>query len=375
MHCDYSSGERQTITYKGLNYGCSLETISIEFLCPKFTSANEFLPCKITVNSQLLPERKPEVPQTFTRKLQIMSTIPPFVAVAGATGNVGRLISTSLRARNVTVKALVREGTDPERTEPLRKAGVTVAETDLNDSTVLAKELLGATAVISALSGLRDTILGSQKALLDGAVAAKVPRFIPSDFGLDFTKTEPGSNRNMDLRRDFHKMLDESGIAWTSILNGAFMDMLAGEIPIINDRFHRVLYWGSDEQKLDFTACKDVAAYTAAVAVDPNPTPRLLRIAGDVVSAKDLARIAADVKGGSYSTLWVGSTGFLAWMASFMRWLGVGGGEQEVFPAWQGMQYTVNMFSGAGKLDPLDNNRYPDLKWTKVGDILAQKAS
>lgn len=298
-----------------------------------------------------------------------------FVAVAGATGKMGRLIAKSLRARNVTVKALVREGTDPKRTELLQKAGVIVTETDLNDSTVLAKELLGATAVVSALSGLSDTILGSQKALLDGAVAAKVPRFIPSDFGLDFTKTEPGSNRNMDLRREFHKILDQSGIAWTSILNGAFMDMLAGEVPIINDRFHRVLYWGRDEQLLDFTSCEDVAAYTAAVAADPNPTPRLLRIAGDVVSAKDLARIASDLNGRPYSTLWVGSTGFLAWMASIMRRFGIGGGEQEVFPAWQGMQYTVNMFSGAGKLDPLDNDRYPELKWTKVRELLARKDS
>lgn len=83
-----------------------------------------------------------------------MSTITSFVAVAGATGNMGRLISTSLRARNVTVKALVREGTDPKRTEPLREAGIIVAETDLNDSTVLAKDLLGATAVVLALSGV-----------------------------------------------------------------------------------------------------------------------------------------------------------------------------------------------------------------------------
>lgn len=304
-----------------------------------------------------------------------MSTNTPFVAVAGATGNMGRLISTSLRARNATVKALVREGTDPKRTELLRKAGVMVAETDLNDPTVLAKELLGATAVVSALSGLRDTVLGSQKALLDGAVAAKVPRFIPSDFGLDFTKTEPGSNRNMDWRREFHTILDESGIAWTSVLNGGFMDLLAGDMPLINDRFHRVLYWDSDEQLLDFTTCEDVAAYTAAVATDPNPTPRLLRIAGDSVSAKDLARIAGDVKGAPYSTLWVGSTGFLARMARFMRWFGIGGGEQAVFPAWQGMQYTVNMFSGAGKLNPLDNDRYPDMKWTKVREILARQAS
>lgn len=110
---------------------------------------------------------------------------------------------------------------------------------------------------------------------------------------------------------------------------------------------------------MDFTTCEDVAVYTAAVAADPNPNPRLLRIAEDVVSAKDLACIASDLKCEPYSTFWVGSTGFLAWMASFLRWLGVGGGEQAVFPAWQSMQYTVNMFSGAGKLDPLDNDRIP----------------
>ncbi len=34
-------------------------------------------------------------------------------------------------------------------------------------------------------------------------------------------------------------------------------------------------------------------------------------------------------------------------------------------PTWQGMQYMVNMFSGAGKLEPLDNDRYPELTWTK----------
>lgn len=302
-----------------------------------------------------------------------MSDNSPFVAVAGATGNLGRLISQRLRARNVTVKALIREGTDPKRTEPLREAGVIVVETDIDDSTVLAKELLGATAVVSALSGLRHTILGSQKALLDGAVAAKVPRFIPSDYGIDFTKTKPGSNRNMDWRREFHQMLDASGIAWTSILNGGFMNLLAAELPLINDRFRRVIYWNSDEQLLDFTTCEDVAEYTAAVATDPNPTPRLLRIAGDVVSAKDLARITSDLKGRSYSTIWVGSTGFLAWMASVMRRFGIGGGEEAVFPAWQGMQYTVNMFSGAGKLEPLDNDRYPDMKWTKVRELLARK--
>lgn len=103
--------------------------------------------------------------------------------------------------------------------------------------------------------------------------------------------------------------------------------------------------------------------------------PKFLRIAGDVVTPKDLADIATRVKGVPYSTLWVGSTGFLSGMAGMMRRFGIGGSEKDVFPAWQGMQYIVNMFSGAGKLDTLDNDRYPELKWTRIEQLLAQQKS
>lgn len=260
----------------------------------------------------------------------------PFVAVAGATGQLGRVIATNLRQRNVQVKALVRPGTAPARTEALRAAGVTVAEADLGDVAALTENMQGATCVVSALNGLQDTMHGTQGALLDAAVAARVPRFIPSDYSLDFTKTRPGSNRNLDLRREFHARLDESGIAWTSVLNGGFMDLLGGGAPLINDSLKRVLYWGSDAQKLNFTTIADTAAYTAAVAADPNPTPRFLRIAGDTFSARELAEIVSRVRGVTYSTLWVGSAGFLEGASSFMRRFSIGGGEKDVFPAWQG---------------------------------------
>lgn len=299
----------------------------------------------------------------------------PFVAVAGATGQLGRLVAMSLRGRNVSVKALVRPGTAPSRTESLRNAGVTVAEADLSDVPALTKEVQGASCVVSALNGLGDTMLGTQKALLDAAVAASVPRFIPSDFSLDFTKTEPGSNRNLDLRREFHKQLDESGIQWTSILNGGFMELLAGTAPLINHSLRRVLYWNSANQELDFTTIPDTAAYTAAAAADTKPTPRFLRIAGDTFTPNDLAAIVSRVQGAPYSTLWVGSAGFLQGSSNLMRRFSIGGGEQDIFPAWQGMQYMANMFSGAGKLDPLDNDRYPDLKWTKVEGFLDQQGS
>lgn len=294
---------------------------------------------------------------------------PPFVAVAGAAGGLGQLVALALVKRGATVKALVRPNTDPSRTEKLRNAGVIITPVDLSAVPTLTRELTGATCVVSTLQGLRDVIHTAQGQLLDASVAAKVPRFIPSDFSLDFTKTKPGSNRNLDLRREFHAILRKSGIAWTSILNGGFMDLMIGDSPMINHKAHKVAYIGSTTQLLDFTTMVDTAAYTAAVATDQNPAPNFLRIASDTVSIDDIAQAQTNVQGVTYKPSWMGTVGSTQVMIRVMQLFG---GQNDVFPAWQGMQYMENMFSGEGKLDPLDNNRYPDVKWTKIEDFFRE---
>lgn len=295
----------------------------------------------------------------------------PFVAIAGASGHMGKLIALALRKRNVVVKALVRPGTDPSRTKELRENGVTIAEVELSDTTALTRELVGATCVVSTLQGLGDVILGVQGHLLDAAVAAKVPRFIPSDYSLDFTKTRPGSNRNLDIHRQFHAKLDASGIAWTSVLNGGFMELLTGDMGMVNQKKRSVTYVANANQKLDFTTTPDVATYTAAVAADANPTPKFLRIAGDSISANEIASAASESAGVPFKTSWMGTIWTLESMIRVLRWFG---GEDQMLPAWQGMQYMANMFSGDGKLEePLDNDRYPDLTWTKVVDFLREQ--
>lgn len=295
-----------------------------------------------------------------------MSASQSFVAVAGAAGNLGSLIALNLRKRDVAVKALVRPGTAPSRTQKLRDAGVTIAEVDMADVPALTNTIKGATTVVSALQGLRDVIVDVQGNVLEASVAAKVQRFIPSDFALDFTKCAPGSNRNLDLRREFHAKLDESGINWTSVLNGAFMELMTtGQLPIINDSWHRIMHFGSADQKLDYTTIPDTAAYTAAVAADPSPTPKFLRIAGSSINAKELAATVTEIRGEQYTPMWTGSVGFLQVMISILKFF-IGGVEDKLFPPWQGMQYLENMVSGKGKLDPIDNDRYPDLEWTTV---------
>ena len=293
----------------------------------------------------------------------------PIIVLAGAGGDLGGRIARGLIARGATVRALVRPGLDDAERSRIEALGVTPVAADPADIDAMTALIAGAACVVSALNGLHDVMIGRQGVLLDAAVKAGVPRFISSDFAADFTKTEPGRNRNFDLRRAFMARADMAPIRVTSILNGAFLDMLGAEMPIVQPRIHRVLYWHDADQLLDFTTKDDVAAYTAAAAMD-GTTPRILRIAGDSVSVRDIAATLSDVTGARYRPLWAGSLGALGLMIRLAKL--VAPQPKAAFPPWQGMQYMRDQFSGRVRLDPLDNNRYPGLAWTSIREHLSR---
>jgi nucleoside-diphosphate-sugar epimerase len=292
----------------------------------------------------------------------------PTIVLAGAAGDLGARIAKALIGRGAAVRALVRNDVSADDRDRLAGTGAVVAPAVVSDIGSVAAACEGAACVVSALNGLREIIVDRQGVLLDSAVKAGVPRFISSDYSADFTKTRPGDNRNLDLRREFMARADRAPIRVTSILNGAFMDMLGAEMPIIQPRIHRVLHWGSADQPLDFTTKDDVAAYTAAAALD-EASPRILRIAGDTVSARDIARAMGEITGERYRTFWAGSIGSLGLLIRLAKI--VAPQPRAAFPPWQGMQYMRDMFSGRGKLNPLGNGRYPGLRWTSVREQLA----
>ncbi|MBN1656377.1 MAG: NmrA family NAD(P)-binding protein [Deltaproteobacteria bacterium] len=294
----------------------------------------------------------------------------PTIVVAGATGNLGGRIIKALRQRGAEVRALVRNSSARDKLEQLQKSGAAVVAVDYGNASELTSACSGAACVVSALSGLRQVIVQTQANLLDAAIRAHVPRFIPSDYSIDFTKFPAGQNRNLDLRRDFHELLDKASIAATTILNGAFADMLTGQMPLILFKLKRVLYWENADQRMDFTTMDDTAAFTANAALDPS-TPRFLRIAGDQLSARELLAVVSDVTGKKFRLLRPGGLGMLGALIKIARLLSPA--ENELYPAWQGMQYMYNMFDGRGKLEPLDNDRYPGMHWTSARDALSSR--
>lgn len=290
------------------------------------------------------------------------------IVVAGASGNLGERIVSALLKNNASVTALVRASTEREKISRLKKLGAEIASVDYNNLAELSAACSGAACVVSALSGLRDVIIDAQTQLLSGAVKAGVPRFIPSDYSIDFTRFPPGQNRNLDLRRRFHQRLDNASISATTIFNGAFADMLTGRMPLILFKRKRVLCWGNADQRMDFTTMDDTAAFTARTALDRS-TPRYLRIAGDQLSARELVVVAGEFTGERFRLFRPGGLGMFGVMIKLARRFS--STEDELYPAWQGMQYMYNMYDGRAKLEPLDNDRYSGIRWTTVMDVLS----
>ncbi|PRY65875.1 nucleoside-diphosphate-sugar epimerase [Glaciihabitans tibetensis] len=289
------------------------------------------------------------------------------ILIAGATGDLGQRIVRELLQHDVQLRVLTRPGSGSAAALYGDDSRIDIVTAAYSDHAALTTAVSGVDVVVSAVSGVRPVIVDAQRALLKATVAAGVPRFIPSDYSADYRQITPGSNRNFEIRREFAADLDVAPVQATSILNGMFTDLLTDEAPMILFGLRRVLFWSSADQILDFTTKDDVARVTALAALDSD-APRVIEIAGAQVSARDVARTMTELTGTPFKLQWAGTTGTLSVMSKVGKQLSKN--PDETFPAWQGMQYFVSMFSGQAQLRHVDNDRYGPHTWTTVRDVL-----
>lgn len=273
------------------------------------------------------------------------------VLVVGASGNLGGKIVRELLARGAAVRATFHKRQPPP--------GVEAVQADLADPIALTNACAGVHTVVSAVQGLGETILDGQTSLLHAAEAAGVARMIPSDYSVDFFKTEDGGNRNLDLRRAFNQRLDGSKVRGTSVLNGAFMDLVEHK-RIGPDGSGVMRVYGDPDQPYDFTHTDDVAKYVAAVALDDS-AGRVVRVVGDRASANQLAAL----RGGRVERM--GGLDELSKMIAHM--MSTDPAPHNPFPVWQQLQYLRDMARGDALLEPIDNARYPDIVPRKLAEL------
>ncbi len=289
------------------------------------------------------------------------------ISVVAANGDLGYRLCKELIKRNAIVRAVVRNKSKAQELEKLDKEKIEIHCVDFADQDKLSEVFAGSNCVVSTISGLRDSVVDAQTSILKAVEKSGVKRFIPSDFAVDFRNLEVGSNRNLELRKDFKKVLDQSNLQITSILNGVFSDMLVTVMPLILYKINRVVYFQNKDQKMDFTTISTTAQYTAEAALDDN-APRYLKIACDQLSSSDFVDLMNKITGKKFKLLNGGNLKMLKFYIALTKFFAPK--KNELYPAWQGMQYFHTLFSGTAKMDNFDNDRYQGIKWVKAEEVI-----
>ena len=294
------------------------------------------------------------------------------VLVVGSTGMLGfKIVSALLAKGNFAVRAMVHSNSDSDaenqqKIEAMKAKGAAIVEGNLMQPDTLLLVCEGVDVVVSAV-GNNDVTVPGQKNLIDAAKQQGVKRFIPSDYSVDYRKLDYGDNDNLDKRKEVFEYLQQSGLEYTLILNGAFMDNVGTPYMPQFDLEHQTFrYWGDGETALDFTTTDDTAKYVAEAVTDPDLANTALEVAGDVLTAKQLKAAYEEVTGQPLAEKPLGS------VAELQAWIAAKKPSASSPIEYVPQQYEYTMVSGKGKLDRIQNDRYPHIKPLTVKQFLSK---
>jgi len=290
------------------------------------------------------------------------------VVLAGATGSLGGMIArTLLELPGVELRAVTRDDTSASA-RTLAAAGARVVRADPTDRDALRRATEGAFAVVSALQGGPDVIVDMQLALLDAARTGGASRFLPSDYSVDFFGLREGENINSDWRRAFARAAETArgSVEVVHVLNGCFLDrnVLFGFLGLFDLTAHKAVLWGDGEAMMDFTTYADTARYTAAAATAPD-VPTRFNVAGDTLDFDGLVRSYTE---GAGQPVTVERRGSLADLDALIEQRHRA--EPKNFQAWLPLMYVRAMLGGRGRLEPLVNERFPEIQPMRVVDYV-----
>jgi len=294
------------------------------------------------------------------------------VALVGGTGTLGGMIAETLLDKpGVTVRLLVR----PEsrsKAAALEARGAEVVEGDIGAGGEASLEALckGADTVISSVQGGPDMIVENQRRLLTAARNQGVRRFIPSDFTVDLFKLDQWDNISSDWRRQFAQIADaERGdVEVVHLLFGCFMDrsILFGYLGAFDLEHGNAYLWDNTELPVDLTTFHDGARWIAEVAVDDNTVPSRLHLVGDTLSFNQIVSTYEEGTGQHLNVVNQGSLNDLnGKVYQVMQ-----ANPQAPWMAIPLMQYRSML---KGRLEPLHNDRYPQIKPSTLKEYVARE--
>jgi uncharacterized protein YbjT (DUF2867 family) len=216
------------------------------------------------------------------------------VAVAGASGSLGAPLVKELVNSGFSVSALTRP--DSESKFP---SGVEVIKVDYNDVPKLTEALRGQDAVVSTITTVG---IESQRNLIDGAVAAKVKRFIPSEFGCDLSNPKarqlPVYGQKVQIQEALEQKTKGTDTTYTYVYNNAFLDWGIDKNFLIDIKNKKMDLYDDGNQPFTTTPLATVAKAVAGVLKKPEETKNAhVRVHGAKLTQNQFLDLAKKVVG------------------------------------------------------------------------------
>ena len=200
------------------------------------------------------------------------------ILVTGATGHTGSLIVEQLRARDVDVRALVR---DHSQAALLRKQGVDAVVGDLDDVESLAPAMAGVDRIY-LVTWNGPTAEQQRKNVVDAAKRAGRPHIVVGG------ALGPRSRitQQIDAANEY---LKESGLPWTILKPTFFMqNVLAAKASIAQGQ----LYWDLGDGRLPAIDVRDIADCAVAVLTGQGHVGQTYTLTGpEAISFHEMAAI------------------------------------------------------------------------------------
>jgi uncharacterized protein YbjT (DUF2867 family) len=220
------------------------------------------------------------------------------ILIAGATGNLGPHLVKELTNQGHQVTVLLRSETlkNPEKLQPLQKAGVSIIEGDLGDYQALEKACANQDIVISAVGGGQ---IMQQVDLAKAAKQAGVKRFIPSEFGVDPFAAGDGACDLFDAKAGAQKQIKKVGIPMTPIYTNGFMEFWGtglGQLGAMSPPDEVQLYENGMTDAF-MVSLTDIARYTNAIINDANTMDKEVSIRANRINQNDLITTWENISG------------------------------------------------------------------------------
>ncbi|KAI5456181.1 hypothetical protein BGZ63DRAFT_435621 [Mariannaea sp. PMI_226] len=309
------------------------------------------------------------------------------VAIAGATGGLGRTIMEAIVARKKhNVFALSRKQTGVFHEQP----EVTVLAVNYSSPEDIAAilKINAIDTIVSCLPLHTEEDNQAQLNLIEGAAqSTTVTRFVPSEFGINYLEVIkanfpfPATEYKVAA---VNKLRDISGIQYTRFLSGMFMDYYGPpQAPtrmntmtiVIDHENHKAVVPGDGNIPVVLTHTTDVARFVAA-SLDLKEWPEASFIRGDKLTLNELVAIAESIQGCKYDISYDKITDLKAGKNTELP---INATRYEFLP--KEVMDRISQISGQaianGWMDlngPLLNDRFPELKPMSVKDFFERYA-